>query len=332
MSKINVLVLSPYDGGSHAAWTAGLQRYSKHHTGVLRLPARYWKWRMHGGAVTLARQFWAQRHQPDVLLATDMLDLTTFLALTRPLTAHVPAILYMHENQLTYPLPADGRTGPMRRQKGERDLHYAFINYASMLAADLVLFNSAYHRESLLAELPRFLRHYPEYNELETIESLQRKSRVLPVGVEFARLLPPAPPSPRRKRSPALQHLFADPQHQRAPFHQGLVVRRPIAHPILCFACALLRPLFRLRCPFVFGHAPELTSAAFIQQRHCELRIADCELRIANCGLRNVRYLPARGGSADVYQAARRAIARAVSNPRAGRSHPLVAGTGGALR
>ncbi len=194
MSKINVLVLSPYDGGSHAAWTAGLQRYSKHHTGVLRLPARYWKWRMHGGAVTLARQFWAQRHQPDVLLATDMLDLTTFLALTRPLTAHVPAILYMHENQLTYPLPADGRTGPMRRQKGERDLHYAFINYASMLAADLVLFNSAYHRESLLAELPRFLRHYPEYNELETIESLQRKSRVLPVGVEFARLLPPVPP------------------------------------------------------------------------------------------------------------------------------------------
>lgn len=199
MSKINVLVLSPYDGGSHAAWTAGLQRYSGHNTAVLRLPARFWKWRMHGGAVTLARQFLArqflaQGQQPDVLLATDMLDLTTFLALTRPFTAHIPALLYMHENQLTYPLPADGRIGPMRRQKGERDLHYAFINYASMLAADWVLFNSAYHRESLLAELPRFLRHYPEYQELETIAALQAKSSVLPVGVEFARLLPPAPP------------------------------------------------------------------------------------------------------------------------------------------
>jgi hypothetical protein len=62
----------------------------------------------------------------------------------------------MHENQLTYPLPADGRTGPMRRQHGERDHHYAFINYASMLAADRVFFNSQYHLESFFARCPNF--------------------------------------------------------------------------------------------------------------------------------------------------------------------------------
>ena len=40
----------------------------------------------------------------------------------------------MHENQLTYPLPDDPTTGPMRRQLGERDRHYAFINYASTVS------------------------------------------------------------------------------------------------------------------------------------------------------------------------------------------------------
>ncbi len=130
MSKISVLLISPYDSGSHRAWLEGLQQNSRHETAVLRLPGRFWKWRMHGGAVTLARRFLEQNLQTNVLLATGMLDLTTFLALTRPFTHQTPVALYMHENQLTYPLPEDGRFGPMRRQKGERDLHYSFINFA----------------------------------------------------------------------------------------------------------------------------------------------------------------------------------------------------------
>jgi glycosyltransferase involved in cell wall biosynthesis len=90
----------------------------------------------------------------------------------------------------------------MRRQLGQRDQHYAFINYASALAADLVFFNSAFHRNAFLTALPRFLRHFPEYNELDTIEEIEAKSTVLPVGVDLARLtpqpqdeaLPPGPP------------------------------------------------------------------------------------------------------------------------------------------
>jgi glycosyltransferase involved in cell wall biosynthesis len=154
----------------------------------MAMPARFWKWRMHGGAVTLARRFLAERNRPEVIMATDMLDLATFLALTRKDTATVPAILYMHENQLTYPLPAEGESGPMRRQRGERDLHYAFINYSSMLAEDGVLFNSAYHRNVLLKALPNFLRHFPEFNELESVAMIEAKSGVLPVGVDLRRL------------------------------------------------------------------------------------------------------------------------------------------------
>lgn len=193
---MKVLILSPYHGGSHKAWAEGYQRYSRHDVSLLTLPDRFWKWRMHGGAVTLARLYLEKNLAPDLILATDMLDLTTFLALTRGQTTAVPVCLYMHENQLTYPLPADGRAGPMRRQKGERDLHYAFVNYASMLAADAVWFNSEFHRRSWFTAVRRFLKHFPEFNELSSVDRLRQKSSVMPVGVDFARLeMADAPPA-----------------------------------------------------------------------------------------------------------------------------------------
>ncbi|GAB4145198.1 MAG: DUF3524 domain-containing protein [Candidatus Promineifilaceae bacterium] len=189
---MRVLLISPYHGGSHQAWAEGYQRYSQHEVRLLTLPARFWKWRMHGGAVTLAQQFLADNWQPDLFLATDMLDLTTFLALTRERSSNVPAVLYYHENQLTYPTPQDKSNGPWRRQAGERDQHYAFVNYVSALAADCILFNSRYHQDAFLAALPNFLKHFPDYNALETIEVIAGKSQALPVGIEFSRFAPPA--------------------------------------------------------------------------------------------------------------------------------------------
>jgi len=182
---MQIFLVSPYHGGSHQAWAEGYVRHSAHQVNMLTLPARFWKWRMHGAAVTLARRFNQSGLSVDRLLVTDMLDLTTFLSLTRDTLARVPTVLYMHENQLTYPLPAGQNSGPMRRQHGERDLHYAFINYASMLAADEVWFNSAYHLDAYFAALPNFLKHFPEYNELGSISLLRSKSHVYPIGVDF---------------------------------------------------------------------------------------------------------------------------------------------------
>ena len=185
---MQIALISPYHGGSHQAWAAGYRQHSRFAMELLTLPARFWKWRMHGGAVTLSRRFLEAGMQPDLLLATDMLDLTTFLALTRRFTANIPSVLYMHENQLTYPLPEDGPTGPMRRQLGERDRHYAFINYASMMSADHILFNSDYHLDSFYTALPNFLKHFPEYNELGSVNQLRQKSAVLAVGIDLQRL------------------------------------------------------------------------------------------------------------------------------------------------
>lgn len=173
-----ITLLEPYFTGSHARWARGLARQSRHKIQLLRLPGRFWKWRMHGGAVTLARMFLEEDVEPDLIVATDMLDLTTYLALTRQRTANVPAAVYFHENQLTYPAPPGSR----------RDLHYGFINYASAHAADYVFFNSAFHRDAFLDELPRLLKHFPDYNELQTIDEIADKSEVLPLGMNLKRL------------------------------------------------------------------------------------------------------------------------------------------------
>ena len=173
-----VLLVEPYCGGSHRAWAEGYAQHSRHRVELLTLPARFWKWRMQGGAATLAEEVQRLAARPDLLLVTDMLNLPAFLGLTRRLLADVPVALYCHENQLTYPLPPGEK----------RDLTYGMINWLSMLAADRVLFNSRYHLESWFDELPRLLKHFPDYTHLHRIEEVRARSAVLPVGIDLARL------------------------------------------------------------------------------------------------------------------------------------------------
>ncbi len=175
---MRIALLEPYDTGSHGAWLRGLAEHSVHDVVPLTLTGQFWKWRMHGGAVTLARHYREQGIAADALLATDMLDLTTFLALTRDVTVSLPCALYMHENQLTYPL----------RPGEKRDLHYGFINYASMLCARQIWFNSPFHLESWFDELPRLLKHFPDHTELSTVAALRGRSSVLPLGLDLSRL------------------------------------------------------------------------------------------------------------------------------------------------
>ncbi len=180
---MEILLIEPFFTGSHAQWANGYARHSEHNVRTLSLSGAHWKWRMHGGAVTLARKFLEVHHRPDLLLATDMLDMTTFLALTRARTAEIPTAIYFHENQINYPWsPKD------RDLHRERDKHYGFINFASALACDRVFFNSQYHMESFLSELPEFLHQFPDHQEMGQIDQLREKCSVLPLGFEFSKL------------------------------------------------------------------------------------------------------------------------------------------------
>ncbi|MHC4728526.1 MAG: tRNA-queuosine alpha-mannosyltransferase domain-containing protein, partial [Planctomycetota bacterium] len=179
---MRILILEPYLTGSHRAWVEGYVSHSRHHVDVLSLKGNFWKWRMHGGAVTLAGMFERSGYRPELILATDMLDLTTFQALTRRKTANIPTAVYFHENQLSYPWSPTDRDVVYKRDK-----HYGFINYATALTADAVYFNSPYHERSFLLEVDRLLKHFPDYRHTGNVDLIAQKSKVLPVGLDLQR-------------------------------------------------------------------------------------------------------------------------------------------------
>jgi glycosyltransferase involved in cell wall biosynthesis len=178
---MNVWALEPYFGGSHKYFLEGLAGHSKHDFTLFTLPGRHWKWRMQGGALSLARRaadgLATAGSCPSVLFVSDMLDLPVFLAAGDPALARVPAILYLHENQLTYPLPPGV----------ERDLGYGFKNLTAAVIAKAVLFNSAHHRREFLKAADDLLRAMPDEIPDWILQEMEAKARVLPVGCDLRR-------------------------------------------------------------------------------------------------------------------------------------------------
>ncbi|QWV95192.1 DUF3524 domain-containing protein [Geomonas oryzisoli] len=254
---MHIALVEPYCTGSHAAWANEYAAHSGHDAELFTLAGRNWKWRMHGGAVTLAGRFLAGGKRPDLILATDMLDLTTFLALTRPLSDRCPSAIYFHENQLTYPWsPGDPDLGQ------QRDLHYAFINYVSALAADAVLFNSRYHMDSFLGELPDFLKRFPDAVDLCSVDAIARKSRVLPLGLDLRKLERFRPQDASASEIPLLlwNHRW---EYDKAPeaFFEALY---RLADDGIDFRVAVLGESFG-RAPEVFKQARERLGARVVE-------------------------------------------------------------------
>ncbi len=172
---MRIVLLESYYGGSHKAWADGYRAFSRHDIDLLTLPAQFWKWRMQGAAISFARLL---NGRPDLVLASSMIDLSIFRALTRERLADVPVAMYFHENQLSYP----------QNQRQNHGWRYGFINYVSALCADANCFNSQYHLDDFLAQLPRMLKHFGDYKELATIDEIRDKSSVLPLGIDLRRL------------------------------------------------------------------------------------------------------------------------------------------------
>ena len=179
---MKILLLEPYYGGSHQQWTEGLVAHSKHEIKVYSLPGSHWKWRLHGAAITFAERYKADDFRPDLILASDMLDFSTFLGLVKDEVSGIKTAIYFHENQLAYPWsPTDSDV------RDARDNHYKFINYTSALVADQVFFNSEYNRSSFLGALVPFLKAFPDHQNKQTIELIKEKSEVLPLGMDLQR-------------------------------------------------------------------------------------------------------------------------------------------------
>lgn len=176
---MRILLVEPFFSGSHKQWTEAYRHHSSHEVEILSLPGRHWKWRMHGAAPVMADQC-RDLDKPELIIASDMLDLAVFKALLPSSWTGIPIFIYFHENQLTYPW---SDTDPDIRIR--RDRHYAFINFTSALAADRVLFNSEYHRSSFLNALPDFLKAFPDHRPEFGLKMIESKSDVLPLGIDL---------------------------------------------------------------------------------------------------------------------------------------------------
>lgn len=176
---MKILIIEPFYSGSHKTWIDDFIKYSRHDIQLLTLPGKYWKWRMYGGAYTLAEKYLAME-EPDYILASDMLDLSTFVSLTRhKLTAKI--YLYFHENQLEYPWKENSQDKRLRR-----DVHYGFINYNSALVADRIFFNSKHNKDSFYGHLETLLKAMPDQKH-KTLDQLKSKSQVLEIGIDLKR-------------------------------------------------------------------------------------------------------------------------------------------------
>lgn len=174
-STPRVLALEPWFGGSHRAFLEGWRARSRHALEVVGLPDRHWKWRMRAGAWELARHL-ADRPPPGALVVSDYVDLPGLYGALPPTWAAVPGLLYLHENQLTYPTE-----GP----PAERDHGYGFTNVLSCLRAERVVFNSAYHLRAFGAAAAELLARLPRPNPGPELARALEGAEVVAPGVDL---------------------------------------------------------------------------------------------------------------------------------------------------
>ena len=180
MTRLRILALEPYYGGSHRAVLDGLVGRIDADWTLLTLPARKWKWRMRGAAITMAAEATALAEKPgtgggasalpfDVIFASTFLNLAEFRGMACRAIADVPAIVYFHENQLVYP----------NRHTAEWDFQFPLTNITSALAADACVFNTAWNEAAFLDEIPGFLREFPDHHPRGVVERIREKSCVI---------------------------------------------------------------------------------------------------------------------------------------------------------
>jgi glycosyltransferase involved in cell wall biosynthesis len=173
-----ILLLSAYEAESHRYWREGLIRaFPEFDFHSLVLPARHFQWRIRGSAMYWSEEMSATLGQDfDLVLATSMVDLAVLRGLN-PKLSHVPNILYFHENQLDFPMSELARG---------RRLEPAMVNIYSALAADRVIFNSCYNRDTFIKGLEGLLGKFPDYVPLSVIQNVIGKSDVIPVPLDDA--------------------------------------------------------------------------------------------------------------------------------------------------
>ena len=172
---MRILALNSYHGGSHKAFIDSWINHSEHDWTLLTLPAHHWKWRMRHAAITFNEKLATITEQNwDIIVCTDMLNITEFNGLANTFIQQLPKVIYFHENQLLYP----------DNHSSERDYHYAFTNFISTLCANEVWFNSDWHKNTFTDALKQWISKMPDYPQTKAIASFIEKSKTHYPGIE----------------------------------------------------------------------------------------------------------------------------------------------------
>ncbi len=169
---MKVLFIESFYGGSHKDFALGFKEHSRHEVRLVTLPDRFWKWRMRGSSLYFVNKV-NDLSDYDAIFTTDMLNLTDLQAIGGKNTP--PALLYFHENQLSYPL----------KPGQKHDLNLSFINIASAVAANKVLFNSKFHFIDFINAATRVIKQVPDAKPEWMIEQIRKKTQIVYPGCRF---------------------------------------------------------------------------------------------------------------------------------------------------
>ena len=194
------VVINPFHGGSHRHFVDMLvnDAFPEADIAVFTLPGKKWHWRLLVSAAHFAsvipRDMTSKAGLQCTLFVTSLMNLADLVAI-RPDLAHRRKVIYFHENQFAYPSSPQARNGvttanlssfrdadeSYKQQKTKKEWsEYGWAQIMSCLAADTVLFNSKYNRDTFLEGVSRLLSMVPSPSRPKGISQLiAAKSSVL---------------------------------------------------------------------------------------------------------------------------------------------------------
>ena len=172
-----ILLLSGYDAASHRYWRNLLvENLPEFDWTQVALPDRHFAWRTRGSSLTIAFEYAEQVNQDfDLIIATSMVDLASLRGFV-PKLANTPCVVYFHENQFAYP------TEHLQQNLVNAQL----TNVYSALAADSVVFNSAYNQSSFFQGAKALFKKLPDGIPKGLVEQISAKSQLIPVPINQA--------------------------------------------------------------------------------------------------------------------------------------------------
>ncbi|KAI4470878.1 glycosyltransferase-like 1 [Holotrichia oblita] len=168
-----VLFVEAFYGGSHKQLLDTLVTNVTNHT-IVTLRPKKWHWRARCSALVLSSLIPLVTTE-EVFFISSVVNLAELLGI-RPDLQILKKIVYFHENQLIYPV----------KVIKERDIQYAYNQIVTCLAADMVIFNSEFNKESFLSNIGTIMKLLPDYKPKNLEFDIRPKSKVLYFPIDFS--------------------------------------------------------------------------------------------------------------------------------------------------